>query len=131
MRNIIAVVFAVFFGAVAVNAHGLGGHDGHDGGHGGCPKMACEHAKKFLEHNKEGLDALLKKEVTGALKVMQDVAKLKLALLEKVVNLEPPVPLFCKKALKKAKKAAIKAGLGTLLMEEGEEAPANEASATK
>ena len=94
MRNIIIMAFALFLGAAAANAHG------HSRGHG----LGCARAKIFLKYNGAGIDALLEKEATGHMKTFQDVAKIKVDLLQKAIALDPPIPFLCHKALKKVKK---------------------------
>jgi len=86
------MAFALIFGAAAAQAHGIG--------HG----RACYRAKIFLKYNAAGIEALLNRDAAGHLKTLQDVAKVKLDLLQKAVALDPPIPFLCRKALKKVKK---------------------------
>jgi hypothetical protein len=106
MRNFIVLALALLFGAAVANAH--------DHKHG---KFGCARAKMFLKHNGAGIDALLDKEATGHMKTLQDVAKIKVDLLEKAIELDPPIPFLCHKALKKVKKIVKMVAVGQALIE--------------
>lgn len=104
MRNLIIMVLALALGTSAANAN------------------HCDKAKKFLEKDKVAIEALLNQKATDSnhLNVMQDMAKIKLGLLEKIADLN--ISFLCKKLIKKVEKLVSVVAIHRALMPASESA---------
>ena len=96
MRNIIILSLALALGGAGAQAHKKSGKI-----------RGCKTAQAFVERHGASLDKLFDAEAIGDLKTLQDLGKMKLDLLRKLVSSDTPYHPACRLIGKKVSKLAL------------------------